>query len=114
MAIKRILLIFSLIFEVSGCSGATAEFKPPEGFFISSYTAPLTTKVKDVKIGKAKSKRYVTSFFWIPFFSPSISITEGFNKPDENVYADYEYFSILGGMFKFVDVVTYKEQKNNQ
>lgn len=113
MAIKR-FFAFALILTLCGCSSVTAEFKPPVGFLVSSYRAPLTTKADNIKIGRAQQKRYITSFFWIPIGIPSVSITDGFNKPASGVYADYEYFSVLGGMFQSVKVVTYSEKKNDQ
>ena len=43
--------------------------------------------------------------------APTLSTTSGFNKPEMGVHADYEYFSILGGMFQFVSVIPYNGQE---
>ena len=61
------------------------------------------------------AKKYVTSFLWIPLGFPSLAVTEGFNnRPDAIVYTDYEYFSVFGGIFQSVGVVTYDEKTNDQ
>lgn len=110
MAIKRFFAL-ALILTLCACSSVTAEFKPPVGFLVSSYKAPLTIKTENVKIERAQPRQYITSFFWIPIGIPSISTTNGFSKPEMGVYADYEYFSILGGLFQSVSIIPYNEQK---
>lgn len=111
MVIKRFFAL-ALILALCACSSVTAEFKPPVGFLVSSYKAPLTIKAENIKIGRAQQRKYITSFFWLPIgIMPPVSTTSGFNKPGMGEYADYEYFSILGGMFQFVSVIPYNGQE---
>jgi len=111
MAIKRFFAL-ALILALCGCTRLTAEFEPPVGFLVSSYKAPLTIKAENIKIGRAQQRKYLTSFFWVPIgITPTLSTTSGFNKPEMGVYADYEYFSIFGGMFQFVSIIPYGEQE---
>ena len=111
MAIKYFFSL-ALIFTLCACSSVTAEFKPPVGFLVSSYKAPLTIKAENIKIGRAQPRKYITSFLWLPIgIMPPFSATSGFNEPEIGEYADYEYFSILGGMFQFVSIIPYEEKR---
>ena len=114
MATKRTFAL-GLVLTLCGCTSVTAEFKPPTGFLVSSYKAPLTIKADNIKIGRVRQRKYVTSFLWIPLGFPSIAVTDGFNsRPGAAVYADYEYFSVFGGLFQSVSVVTYDEKTDDQ
>ena len=78
-----------------------------EGFFVTRVKAPLSTQIPKKEIGVPQRKTYSTKFLWIPFITPSVSITDYGASLNGN-YADYEYFSLLFGIYQSVDIITYE------
>lgn len=108
MAINSKLIACAVaVFLMSGCSQFNAEFKPPSGMIVTAVKAPLSVKIPDKKIGNPQKRSYLTSFFWIPMVIPSVAFTDTGSDGINGSYADYEYSSILFGMFQSVSIITY-------
>lgn len=79
-----------------------------EGLLVTAVSAPLSVKTQNVSFSENLIREEQSfSFFWLPFFTPTIAVSDRTRYSEQEIYTDYDYFSFLGGLFSSVTLRRY-------
>lgn len=109
---KRFAALSALFVLLCGCgmTPLNAPFEVPQGLLVTTVSAPLSTDVKGISFPddfELIEEKQSFSFFWLPFMTPTVAVSDRIVRPDNETYIDYDYFSIFGGLFSSVTLRRY-------
>lgn len=107
----KVLSAVCLIVVSVGCAAYRAPVIPPQGMLFTGIQAPLSTQFNEATpVQPTRGKASTTSILGLVAFGDASVATAARNGGLKVVnYADYEYLSVLFGLYSQFTVVVYGE-----
>lgn len=103
-------IVIALFVGLTGCAPIQAGVVPPPGMIMTDYKAPLSNSNQGITVGGKVGTAEVQQYVWIVSTGDCSVETAAKNAGITKImYADYHYFSVLGGVYGKFTVTVHGE-----